>query len=39
VKDRPIGNEAIRGISGGEKKRVSIGEALVTRHCIGAWDK
>jgi len=34
-----IGNEAIRGVSGGEKKRVSIAEALSCRALIGAWDK
>jgi ATP-binding cassette subfamily G (WHITE) protein 2 (SNQ2) len=34
-----VGNEAIRGISGGEKKRVSIAEALSCRALIGAWDK
>ena len=35
----PVGNAAIRGVSGGEKKRVSITEALATRSLIGAWDK
>ena len=35
----PVGDAAIRGVSGGEKKRVSIAEALATRGCIGAWDK
>ncbi|KAJ8595721.1 hypothetical protein M405DRAFT_806639 [Rhizopogon salebrosus TDB-379] len=33
-----IGNAAIRGISGGEKKRVSIAEALSCRSLIGSWD-
>ncbi|KAH7882924.1 ABC-2 type transporter-domain-containing protein [Phlebopus sp. FC_14] len=33
-----VGNEAIRGVSGGEKKRVSIAEALSCRSRIGAWD-
>lgn len=33
-----IGNAAIRGVSGGEKKRVSIAEALSCRSMIGAWD-
>jgi len=35
----PIGNAAIQGVSGGEKKRVSIAEALASRACIAAWDK
>jgi ATP-binding cassette subfamily G (WHITE) protein 2 (SNQ2) len=34
-----VGNAAIRGVSGGEKKRVSIAEALSCRSMIGAWDK
>ncbi|KAK7561902.1 putative ABC transporter [Phyllosticta citricarpa] len=33
-----VGNEFIRGISGGEKKRVSIAEALVTKASIQCWD-
>ncbi|KAG1888173.1 ABC-2 type transporter-domain-containing protein [Suillus subluteus] len=33
-----VGNAAIRGVSGGEKKRVSIAEALSCRSMIGAWD-
>jgi len=35
----PVGDAVIRGVSGGEKKRVSIAEALATRSCITAWDK
>lgn len=35
----PIGNASIRGVSGGEKKRVSICESLAARSCIGVWDK
>ncbi|KAJ3537090.1 hypothetical protein NMY22_g5742 [Coprinellus aureogranulatus] len=34
----PVGDAALRGVSGGEKKRVSIAEALATRACIGCWD-
>ena len=34
----PIGNAAIRGISGGEKKRVSISESLASRAKVIAWD-
>ena len=39
AKDTPIGDAMLRGISGGEKKRVSICEALATRTCLTAWDK
>jgi len=39
VKNIPVGDAAIRGISGGEKKRVSISEALALRSSITAWDK
>jgi ATP-binding cassette subfamily G (WHITE) protein 2 (SNQ2) len=35
----PVGDAAIRGVSGGEKKRVSIAEACATSSCITAWDK
>ncbi|KAJ7707403.1 P-loop containing nucleoside triphosphate hydrolase protein [Mycena rosella] len=38
VRGTQVGNAAIRGVSGGQKKRVSIAEALVTRMRIGAWD-
>ncbi|KAG1894172.1 uncharacterized protein F5891DRAFT_1256410, partial [Suillus fuscotomentosus] len=34
-----VGDAAIHGVSGGEKKRVSIAEALSCRSMIGAWDK
>lgn len=33
-----VGNEFIRGVSGGEKKRVSIAEAMVTKASVQAWD-
>jgi len=34
-----VGDAGIRGISGGEKKRVSISEALACRSLINCWDK
>lgn len=33
-----VGNEMIRGVSGGEKKRVSIAEVFVNRASVGCWD-
>jgi len=33
-----VGNEYIRGVSGGERKRVSIIEAMATRGSIYCWD-
>ncbi|KZT26064.1 hypothetical protein NEOLEDRAFT_1063724 [Neolentinus lepideus HHB14362 ss-1] len=33
-----VGDASIRGVSGGEKKRVSIAEALATRSLLCAWD-
>jgi ATP-binding cassette subfamily G (WHITE) protein 2 (SNQ2) len=33
-----VGNAFIRGVSGGERKRVSIMEALASRSTINAWD-
>ncbi|OBZ73442.1 Multidrug resistance protein CDR2 [Grifola frondosa] len=38
VKNSLVGDASIRGISGGEKKRVSITEALATRSRLTAWD-
>lgn len=39
VKDTLVGDASIRGVSGGEKKRVSLCEALVSRSLINCWDK
>ncbi|KAF2642827.1 hypothetical protein P280DRAFT_276326 [Massarina eburnea CBS 473.64] len=33
-----VGNEFVRGVSGGEKKRVSIAEAMVTKASVQSWD-
>ena len=33
-----VGDEDIRGVSGGEKKRVSIAEAMITKASMQAWD-
>ncbi len=33
-----VGNEYIRGVSGGEKKRVSIAEAMITKASTQCWD-
>lgn len=38
VKKTKVGNAAIRGVSGGQRKRVSIAEALATRARLGSWD-
>ncbi|KAL9099861.1 MAG: hypothetical protein Q9163_004697, partial [Psora crenata] len=36
--DTKVGNEYVRGVSGGERKRVSILETLATRSSIFCWD-
>ncbi|KAH8730783.1 ABC-2 type transporter-domain-containing protein [Phaeosphaeriaceae sp. PMI808] len=33
-----VGNELIRGVSGGEKKRISIAEAMITKASVQCWD-
>lgn len=34
-----VGDAGIRGVSGGEKKRVSISEAMASRSLLNCWDK
>jgi len=36
--DTIAGNEFIRGLSGGERKRLTISEAMVAKGCIDCWD-
>lgn len=38
TKDTRVGNEFIRGVSGGERKRVSIVETMATRGSVYCWD-
>ncbi|KAK0542954.1 ATP-binding cassette transporter snq2, partial [Tilletia horrida] len=38
VRDTIVGDPFTRGVSGGERKRVTIGEALATRASCIAWD-
>ncbi|KAK8078824.1 hypothetical protein PG994_002631 [Apiospora phragmitis] len=33
-----VGNALIRGVSGGERKRVSIAEMMITKACVLSWD-
>ena len=33
-----VGDEMVRGVSGGEKKRVSIAEAMITKASTQCWD-
>ncbi len=33
-----VGNEFVRGVSGGERKRVSIAEMFCARATVCAWD-
>lgn len=33
-----VGDHFVRGVSGGERKRVSIAEMMITRACILSWD-
>ena len=36
--DTKVGNEYVRGVSGGERKRVSIVETMATRGSVYCWD-
>lgn len=38
VKHTLVGDEFVRGVSGGERKRVSIAETLATKSTVVAWD-
>lgn len=38
VRNTIVGDAAIRGVSGGERKRVTLQEALATRASVTAWD-
>ena len=33
-----VGDHFVRGVSGGERKRVSIAEMMITKACILSWD-
>ncbi|KAH8666459.1 ABC-2 type transporter [Xylariales sp. PMI_506] len=33
-----VGNALVRGVSGGERKRVSIAEMMITNACVLSWD-
>lgn len=38
ARDTKVGNDTIRGVSGGERKRVSIAEMALARSSVAAWD-
>ncbi|KAJ5475879.1 CDR ABC transporter [Penicillium sp. IBT 31633x] len=38
TKNTLVGNEYVRGVSGGERKRVSIAETLTTKSSVVCWD-
>ena len=39
ARDVRVGNEFVRGISGGQRKRVSVAEMLAMRGRLMCWDK
>lgn len=38
TRNTKVGNDTIRGVSGGERKRVSIAEMALARSSVAAWD-
>ena len=38
TKNTLVGDEFVRGVSGGERKRVSIAEMMATRARVQCWD-
>jgi ABC-type multidrug transport system ATPase subunit len=38
TKNTQVGNEYVRGVSGGERKRVSIAETLASKSTVACWD-
>ena len=38
TRDVLVGSAFVRGVSGGQRKRVSVAEALTTRAAVLAWD-
>ncbi|KIW64841.1 hypothetical protein PV04_07147 [Phialophora macrospora] len=38
VRDTKVGNDTVRGVSGGERKRVSIAEMALARSLLAVWD-
>ncbi|WAR53515.1 hypothetical protein PtB15_3B23 [Puccinia triticina] len=38
TKNTLVGDAYVRGVSGGERKRVSIAEMMATRACVLSWD-
>lgn len=38
IKNTLVGNEYVHGVSGGERKRVSIAETLATKSSVVCWD-